>query len=307
MDTPQFTPINLHTTSAEGRCQRDRYLSLLEVTPSRSIDYALANIWGWARYFGLEWAFADNLCWLRQTHPRPVLWAPVGLWSSVDFSTSSMLASLTASGPCECIRVPEMLALQLQEQLGPRAVLTEDRDQWEYLYSTEEMATLPGNRFHKKRNHVNGYKKAYGEPDFRPICPAVIEDVLALEDEWCQWHECSGSPALLAENEAINRVLAHWVDMPELVGGALYVDGSMVAFSVGEKLDAETLGVHYEKGRNGYRGVYQMMNSAFATQAGTGFARLNRAQDLGEEGLRHAKMTYLPVDFLRKYTVQITA
>lgn len=297
---PEFSPIHLHTTTPEGRCQRDRYLHLLALNSNRSIDYALANIWGWARYFELEWHFEEHLCWLRQQHPTPRLWAPVGDWTQVDFSASPLLQQ-----PCTLIRVPEQLTVLLQTQLGARCTVTEDRDQWEYIYSTEEMATLTGNRFHKKRNHVNGYKKAYGTPDYRPICPAVIEDVLALEDEWCQWHECAGSPALLAENEAINRVLAHWVDMPELVGGALYVDGSMVAFSVGEKLDENTLGVHYEKGRNGFRGVYQMMNAAFAETAGAGFVHLNRAQDLGEEGLRKAKMSYLPVDFLKKYTVEI--
>lgn len=300
MNYPKFSPIHLHDTTPEGRCQRDRYLSLLETTPSRSIDYALANIWGWARYFELEWHFEDSLCWLRQHHPSQRLWAPVGDWTHYDFAASPLLAQ-----PCTLTRVPEMLALLLQAQLGPRCTVIEDRDQWEYLYSTEEMVKLPGNRFHKKRNHVNGYQKAYGSPDYRPICPAVIEDVLALEDEWCQWHECEGSPALLAENEAINRVLAHWADMPKLVGGALYVDNSMVAFSVGEKLDESTLGVHYEKGRNGFRGVYQMMNAAFAAAAGTGFGYLNRAQDLGEEGLRHAKNSYLPVDFLKKFIVEI--
>lgn len=304
MDLHTFSPVHLHDTTPQGRCQRERYLSLLEETPCRSIDYALSNVWGWARYFGLEWHFEDDLCWLRQQHSShhltPPLWAPVGNWNTYDFSSSPLLAK-----PCTLIRVPEMLAVQLQEQLGPRCTVTEDRDQWEYLYTTEEMATLPGNRFHKKRNHVNGYKKEYGTPDYRPICPAVIEDVLALEDEWCQWHECKGSPALLAENEAINRVLAHWADMPTLVGGALYIENTMVAFSVGEKLDEHTLGVHYEKGRNGYRGVYQMMNAAFAGTAGTGYTYLNRAQDLGEEGLRQAKTSYLPVDFLKKYTVTI--
>ena len=35
----------------------------------------------------------------------------------------------------------------------------------------------------------------------------------------------------------------------------------------------------------------------------TGLELLNRAQDLDEEGLRQAKMTYLPTDFLRKYQV----
>lgn len=300
MHSENFSSIHLHATTPEGLCQRNCYLQLLEATPSRSIDYALANVWGWARYFGLEWHFDKQLCWLRQQHPTPRLWAPVGDWTHYDFAASPLLQQ-----PCQLTRVPEQLALQLQSQLGARCSISEDRDQWEYIYSTDEMANLPGNRFHKKRNHVNGYQKAYGKADYRPICPAVIEDVLSLEDEWCQWHECEGSPALTAENEAINRVLAHWADMPKLVGGALYVDNCMVAFSVGEKLDESTLGVHYEKGRNGFRGVYQMMNAAFAANAGTGFEHLNRAQDLGEEGLRHAKTTYLPVSFLKKYSVEI--
>ena len=62
-------------------------------------------------------------------------------------------------------------------------------------------------------------------------------------------------------------------------------------------------GVHYEKGLNGFRGVYQTINACFSREAGNGFELLNRAQDLDEEGLRQAKMTYLPTDFLRKYQV----
>ena len=163
-------------------------------------------------------------------------------------------------------------------------------------------ATLPGNRYHKKRNHLRGFEKAYGI-DYRPLDDAMVEDVLGLQDDWCQWHECEDSPSLRAENEAINRVLSHWELLDGLCGGSLYVDGQMVAFSVGEALDEKTLGVHYEKGLNGFRGVYQTINACFSREAGNGFELLNRAQDLDEEGLRQAKMTYLPTDFLRKYQV----
>lgn len=289
-----FTPVTL--------AEKERYLELWARTPRRSIDYTLANLWGWAGYYGLEWCFAHGLCWLRQTHPQQAFWAPVGPWDEVDWANMPCLR-----GGASLVRVPEELLRRLEAAMPERVAGEETRGQWEYLYKTEELATLPGNRFHRKKNHFNAYIKTYGEPDYRPLNPDVMEDVLALQDEWCQWHECEGSPALQAENEAINRVLAHWDDIPDLVGGSLYADGHMVAFSVGEKLDGTTLGVHYEKGRNGYRGVYQAMNRCFAQQAGRGHVLLNRAQDLDEEGLRQAKMGYNPTDFLRKYTVEVAA
>ena len=292
MDT-HFSPVSLQ--------EQDQYLAFWQATPQRSIDYALANIWGWGRYFDLQWRIDGPLCWLRQNcGEKPLLWAPLGHWEQVRWAEQALLQA-----GATLIRVPETLLHILEQALPGRVHSEEARGHWEYLYHTADLALLPGNRYHKKRNHVNAYRKAYGTPDYRPFSPAIMEDVLALQDEWCQWHECAGSPALLAENEAINRVLAHWEELPDLIGGAIYAEEVLVAFSVGEKLDEHTLGVHYEKARTGYRGVYQAMNSVFAATAGQGFPLLNRAQDLDEEGLRQAKLTYLPADFLRKYTLTI--
>lgn len=287
-----FTPVSL--------TERDRYLTLLHAAAQHSIDYTFANIWGWQRPYGLHWCFEENLCWLRQECDTPCFWAPIGDWSATDFAQHPLLR-----GGATLIRVPELLTHMLISALPDRAVAQEDRNHWEYLYATQDLATLPGNRYHKKRNHANSFRKSYSNREYRLINALVMEDVLALEDEWCQWHECAGSPALQAENEAINRVLSHWDTIPGLVGGALYVEHILVAFSVGEPLDQDTLGVHYEKARNGYRGVYQAMNMEFALKAASGYTHINRAQDLGEEGLRQAKSSYLPVDFLRKYTVNI--
>jgi hypothetical protein len=48
-----------------------------------------------------------------------------------------------------------------------------------------------------------------------------------------------------------------------------------------------------------------MVSCCFARSRKADVTRLNRAQDLGEEGLRLAKQSYLPVDFLRKYNVRV--
>lgn len=294
MDT-RFTPVSL--------AERDQYYKIWEATPRRSLDYTLANLWGWQDYYGLEWQFHENMCWIRQTKPQTVCWAPLGDWEHINWA--KMFQNCFCGAKRQFIRVPEELAHIWQRALPDAVELQEERGQWEYLYLQSDLATLAGGKFHKKKNHYNSYVKTYGEPNYQGITDQMVEDVLSVQDDWCQWHECEDSPSLAAENEAINRVLTHWDAFRNMRGGSLYVEGKMIAFSIGEALDQETLGVHFEKGLNGYKGVYQAMNLQFATYAAAGFKWINRAQDLDEEGLRQAKMTYLPADFLRKYKVTL--
>ena len=294
MDT-QFTAVSLE--------QRERYYEYWEKTPRRSLDYTLANLWGWQQYFGLEWQFCHDLLWIRQTYPHMVWWAPLGDWQKADWA--AILPHCVSQEERSFIRVPQELTDIWSAALPGAVTATEDRGQWEYLYLQADLANLAGNKFHKKRNHYNSYVKAYGEPDYREISDSMVEDVLGVQDDWCQWHECADSPSLLAENEAINRVLTHWDSFRNMCGGSLYVDGKMIAFSVGEAIDKENLGVHFEKGLNGYKGVYQAMNLQFVRHAGAGFKWINRAQDMDEDGLRQAKMTYMPEDFLRKFKVSL--
>lgn len=285
-----FEPVKLN--------QKDCYYQYWEQTPCHSLDYTLANLWGWQNYFGLEWANTPNLLLLRQQKPNMINWAPLGDWAKADWD--EMLASLPA-GQKTFIRVPEELVQIWQKDLGSRVQVIEDRGHWEYLYNQSDLANLPGKNYHKKKNHYTGYVKEYGEPNYISLNNAMVEDVLGLQDEWCQWHECEASNSLRAENEAINQVLSHWNMFHGLLGGALYINERIVAFSVGEQLDQTTIGVHYEKGLNGYKGIYQAINKEFASRTASNFTLINRAQDVDEEGLRQAKMSYHPAGFLKKY------
>ena len=168
-----FTPVSL-----EGRQQ---YYELWGRTPQRSLDYTLANLWGWQDYYGLEWCFEDNLCWIRQTRPYAVCWAPVGDWNAVSWK--DLLPCGFNPEAHNITRVPEKLLEIWQRELPGLVDADEDRGQWEYLYKQEELAELPGNRFHKKKNHLNSYVKTYGQPDYHTLDDAMVEDVLAVQDE----------------------------------------------------------------------------------------------------------------------------
>ncbi|MEG1610241.1 MAG: phosphatidylglycerol lysyltransferase domain-containing protein [Bilophila sp.] len=271
-------------------------------TPQRTADYTFTNLWGWGVHYGLEWRIRHDLVWVRQRNlhdpASDALWAPVGDWEAADWSAMPELTPGTVMK-----RVPEALCTLLQERLPGRVQVEETPGQWEYLYTTQDLSTLAGNKLHKKRNHVNGYMKAYGE-DYRPLTAENMEQVLALQSDWCLWRECEKSASLLAESDVVFSVLREWKSLPGLVGGALLVEGEMVAFAVGEPLDDTTLVVHFEKGRPNFRGVYQAINCCFAKYAAAGYTLIDREQDADEEGLRQAKESYYPTGFLKKNTVR---
>lgn len=289
----QFTPLTL-----DGR---DEYLARLARCPQKVSDYSFANLWGWCEEYGLEWSFGDSHVWLRQTRPEPLLWAPVGPWETVDWARCP---TLNQGG--SFIRVPACLAALWDRALPGRVEVDEAREHWDYVYSVPELSLLSGNKFHKKKNLLNQFRKTYAF-DYRPLTADCIEEVLQMQLEWSMWREAECDATLCAENRAIARVVKDWDRLPNLLGGAIRLDGRMIAYTVAEALDDTMLVIHFEKGHTGFKGVYQAINQMFLEQQGQGFAYVNREQDLGDEGLRKAKLSYNPVLFLEKRAVRIGA
>ena len=61
--------------------------------------------------------------------------------------------------------------------------------------------------------------------------------------------------------------------------------------------------IHFEKGNPDYKGSYQAINQMFLDEVKDQFEYVNREQDLGDEGLRKAKMSYHPIAFVKKFCV----
>ncbi len=288
--TPAYTPISLDHIK--------EYRALLTASGMRASDYSFGNIWGWAAHYGLTWRFDGKFCWLRQESPTPSFWAPVGDWRKADWASCPEFAK-----GMRFVRVPEELS-QIWEQAFPgRVKITETRGQWDYLYKSEELANLPGNRFHKKKNLLNQFAKLYNHA-YHDLTSDCVESVLDMQTEWFHWRELEDSASLLAENEAVARVLESWDEIPGLIGGVLRVEGQVVAYTVAEPVSIDTLVIHFEKGTPNYKGVYQAINALFA-RANDMYSWINREQDLDDEGLRKAKESYNPSAYIKKNTVEI--
>jgi hypothetical protein len=174
-----------------------------------------------------------------------------------------------------------------------------DRDNFDYLYGRSDLATLSGKKFHKKKNHVNAFELAYPNFSLKPLDVSTRADALSVLESWVSHEEHPEETDYRAAQEALDLL-----DQFDMTGLVLYVEGLPVAWTLAETVAGGRISaVHFEKARVEYRGAYQYINYAFAQSLPETIEFVNREQDLGDEGLRQAKLTYRPVGFVEKYRV----
>ncbi|MBU0954491.1 MAG: DUF2156 domain-containing protein [Spirochaetes bacterium] len=174
--------------------------------------------------------------------------------------------------------------------------VVEDRDNFDYYYNRHDLAELSGKTYHKKRNLVNAFLNSYSYEQ-KILDDTNVTDALTIVDAWREEKGVDGD--YIASKEALE--LYEHLGMR---GAVYYVDGKPAGYALGEPIaKARMFAVHFEKAIGSYKGIYQFINQAFAQALPHYFKYVNREQDLGDEGLRQAKMTYRPAGFVKKYRV----
>jgi len=192
--------------------------------------------------------------------------------------------------------IPESIIIPEREHLEEWGIeINEDRDNFDYLYLRSDLAELPGKRYHKKRNLVAQFLKSYTHEE-KLLTPELISEAIKVLE---LWREQKGNESdYIGSMEA----LEHFQDL-NMRGLLFYIDGKPAGWCLGEPIARGSIfAVHFEKGLEEFKGIYQYINQAFAASLPGSFTYINREQDLGDEGLRQAKMTYRPSGFVRKYT-----
>ncbi len=192
-------------------------------------------------------------------------------------------------GRMKCVSTTQKPLLE-----GMGFAVAEDRDNFDYLYLRQELAELTGRKFQKKRNLIKAFVNNY-HYEGRPLLDEYLPDALGILETWREEHDSPGD--YIAAREALEKS-----EELQLCGGIYYADGQPAAYSLGEELACGTsFVIHFEKALNRYKGLYQFVNQAFASIISDPYTTLNREQDLGQEGLRHAKLSYRPTGFVEKF------
>jgi len=180
-------------------------------------------------------------------------------------------------------------------------IVSEDRDNDDYLYLRSDLADLPGNRFHKKKNRINYFISRH---DYRvePFSREHLQDALRLLEEWHRVHGNEESRSLTAETAATREGLELAEEL-NLSGVVVLIEGRVAAFALGGLLNNTTTICHFEKSGPFHEGLAQLVNREFSRSQPSGCIYINREQDLGESGLRAAKLSYRPVRMVKKFRI----
>ncbi len=153
--------------------------------------------------------------------------------------------------------------------------------------------------FTKKKNLLNQFEKQY-KYEFVHLDGRWIREAENFQVDWCYYKDCDNKDILIKENHVILKVFDVWERLDGIIGGGICVEDRLIAFTVAEPVDDKTLVIHFEKGCPTYKGVYQAINTIFLRKCARDYIYVNREQDLGDRGLRQAKLSYNPCCFLKK-------
>lgn len=207
--------------------------------------------------------------------------------------------------PCVFRNITEKEKDMLTE-IDPNFLITETPELSDYIYLTENLASLPGSKYSKKRNHINQFTKKHPEYQFEVLTAANLDKALEVEENWL---DGSTDEDLLTERKIIQKAFHNFNQLEKLCGlsgGLIFVQNKPIAFCLASTLSSEITDIHFEKCIEPFAhdGGYAIINKKFAETISTKY--LNREEDLGIEGLRKAKLSYYPETVLKKFIASQT-
>ncbi|MBQ7573723.1 MAG: GNAT family N-acetyltransferase [Clostridia bacterium] len=178
--------------------------------------------------------------------------------------------------------------------------ISADRDDFDYIYTSKKLIELKGRKLSSKRNHIARF---CDDPDwsYEKITKDNVRECIGMDKYWLS-EKSEINEEIEMETVAIKRTVENFEALG-MVGGILRQHGKIVAFTMGEKLNSDTLVVHFEKAHADIQGAYPMICRQFVLNEGKDYTYINREEDTGDMGLRQAKLSYQPDIILKKYSV----
>ncbi len=176
----------------------------------------------------------------------------------------------------------------------------------EYLYETEALIQLKGNRYKSKRAAYNAFVRSYPSVWIQPYQPAHFADCLALYESWQGARHAQSDDdvyrAMLADSRHAHHTgLLNYEEL-SLVGRVILIDGELKGYTFGYPLNSEIFCVLFEVTNLRIKGLAQFLFREFCREQ-TAYPSINAMDDSGLENIKRVKLSYRPTELVASYNV----
>ena len=134
--------------------------------------------------------------------------------------------------------------------------IVEDRDSFDYIYDGTSLRELRGRKYHKKKNHINGFLRNYeSRYEYKTLSHLNSDEICSFISDWAK-DKNSDDPYKRIESEerAIKDILDHYPHLQAKMAG-IYIDNHLEAFTIGSYDPQLKMAlIHIEKANGSIRG-----------------------------------------------------
>jgi len=265
-------------------------------------EFTFSNLFAWRHAYNFNISKADDhLLVISLKDDAFHALDPLGPLDTKKNTIRKCFSVVRGSKRLEFIRLPEKTAELFKKTDGLR--LSEDRDNFDYVYLRQDLSGLKGKDFDGKRNFIKRFKDNHTFM-YKKLLEDDVKECVVFQDEWCLAKDCQHTQGLSKEKQAMREMLNNF-EYLGMQGGMIEIGGKVEALALGEELNPATFVVHIEKANGSFIGIYQAINQIFCDKEAAGYKYVNREQDLGVPGLRQAKESYHPRHMVKKYTLSL--
>jgi len=285
---------------------KQRFKEVVQKHHYQNAESSFTNMFLWSKAYDIQVAFGEHAMYIsfvgmdnETYYLSPYLYdfaAPIKL------ALSELRQHISAENKTFCIKgVTKAVKEKIEQEIKPVFQFFEDRNNFEYIYLSENLISLSGKKLHAKRNHINYFEKTF-DYEYRAYDVSLKDECIAHIEDWVDQKE--DDKTLSDEIDVLHTILDNY-DKLDVKGAVVLVNGKVEALTFGEALNADTALIHIEKANPNIRGLYPYINREFVTREWAGFKYINREEDMGLEGLRKAKLSYYPAYFVEKYSCSV--
>ncbi|MCC7554255.1 MAG: DUF2156 domain-containing protein [Methanobacteriaceae archaeon] len=292
MDCINFKPIKLS--------DKPLFDDYFNKTDFNNAEKNFSNLFMWRKTYEYEYAIINDCLCIKgklRGSKKPFCHFPYGGCDIKD-SLSLIKEAFKKEGNELIIKplLPKMK--KCLEKTLEDFTLIEDRDSFDYIYTSNKLISLSGSKLRHKRKGIKKFRENY-----EYVYEELNSDNL-IEAKEFTINIIKNSNNDYDEIIAMEEMFDNFFEL-DIKGCVIKIDDKIVGVSTGEELTKDTVVIHCERADTQYEGIYNFINQEFCKKQWSDYKFINREEDLGIEGLRQAKLTYRPDLLLSKYVAKI--